>query len=137
MRTILLASLFMLAFLLAGTSAQAEKVLYCQSELATGIGNRDGTWETGSFTLERWTLKFTEDYTTLKGLPGFDDLICVPQFPNAYPHVIICRQDAVDPSTFSFNTNSMRFVYANLSMMAFLMNRTDTNEIYAGTCVEF
>ena len=34
-------------------SAKADEVLYCQSELATGLSKQDGTWKTYDFPNER------------------------------------------------------------------------------------
>ena len=42
---------------------KAETVLYCQSELHTGFIKKGGKWRTSEFKLNRYTIKFNNDYS--------------------------------------------------------------------------
>ena len=90
MRHIVIVPLLMLALALAGKSAQAENVLYCQAELATGFAKVDGIWKEASFHPEWWTLKFNEDFTLLTGLDLYDGYFCEPR-QSRKSDLIICR----------------------------------------------
>ena len=47
---------------------KAETVLYCQSEVATGFFNEGGVWKETSFKLDRYTVKFNDDFSLLEGV---------------------------------------------------------------------
>ena len=49
-------------------SAEADEMLYCQSELATGLSKQDGTWKTYDFPNEGWTIKGINDFEAVVGL---------------------------------------------------------------------
>jgi len=142
MRTIAIVPLLLLAFTLVGKSAHAENVLYCQTELATGFYKDDetGRWDEGNFTERRWTIKFNDDYTVLKGLAKEGEYFCEQPYQYIEPNVIICRE-ANGATTFLFDQKSLRFVYSNISLAAFTLDGwsgyVDTDTFYAGTCEKF
>ena len=62
--------LFLFTFgLLISTSSTAEIVLYCNEELETGFTkkNGNGIWRIGDFKTQRYTIKFSDDYSEVKG----------------------------------------------------------------------
>ena len=48
-------------------SAKADEVLYCQTELATGLVEKNGTWRTASFERKRFTVKAFGDFEKVRG----------------------------------------------------------------------
>ena len=66
-------TLILLASLLLSVYVQAEVVLYCQAELATGlvIDEQTGKWRISRFNPQRYTIKFNDHYTSAAGLPGW------------------------------------------------------------------
>ena len=58
---------------------KAETVLYCQSELATGFVNKGGVWKESPFELERFTVKFNDDFSVLEGV-SFKPMECSIQY---------------------------------------------------------
>ena len=62
MKKLLILMLFGVLFVPMVGSAKADEVLYCQSELATGLYPDNGTWRTGTFTKYRYTIKVSGDF---------------------------------------------------------------------------
>ena len=118
------------------TSVKAENVLYCDSELATGFSKQNGIWKESSFVRDRFTVKFNNDYTKLKGLDKFLDFTC----SNVYSsdEIVHCISDWLDGDSFQYNPLNNRFKYINPSASGFIEpEENDTDIMYAGTCKSF
>lgn len=171
------------ALLLIFSMAQvsyAEKVFYCTEELSTGIhlntgdggdnyklsGDdiyREGTWETASFKKDRFTIKFSDDYTKVEG-PGKDmvlsddigakDGILTVTIVHSCHYMsrfrgldveydkITCIDDQLfTGSTFLFHKKNHRFVWARPGPAGFVNGLTygmpDSDYLSAGTCETF
>ena len=61
--------LFGVLFVPMAGSAKSDEVLYCQSELATGLSNRDGSWRTYDFPKQK-NIKVVGDFEPVVGLYG-------------------------------------------------------------------
>ena len=124
---------------LLSSTAKGEKVFRCQTELATGFELKNGSWREATFKQRRYTIKFNDDYSMVKGLPGLlgdRTFICKPPFDNK-PHLIVCRDSKIDDGlTFNFNTRKLRFVYSFSSVIGYVEDASDpdTDALEAGTC---
>ena len=131
-------TLILLASLLLSVYVQAEVVLYCQTELATGISKdkQTGRWKTGSFILERHTIKFDDDYTSVTGLWLNQPFRCAPGY-STYPHQIVCLSK--NGLTFIYDKSTRRFLYSRVSTSSYTENEpnADTAGLEAGTCQKF
>ena len=131
--------LHLIIALLFSTPAWAETVLYCQSELATGLIKENGRWQTRNFFLERFTVKFNDDYSVVSGLKRVGMRCHKPL--NSFPH-IVCDDRTSGPDvgeTFNYNPTNKRFLYTQVSTAGYIHNlkKNDTDVIYAGTCQQF
>jgi hypothetical protein len=127
--------------LLLSTPAWAEEVLYCQSELATGLIKENGRWKQGSFKLKRFTVKFNDDYSVISGLP-FGDMLCKNPYNVSITPAIVCNIDSSGYTvgiTFNYNPTNKRFIYTSVAVGGYIDNskNSDTDSIYAGTCQQF
>ena len=140
-KSILFLSLFVLIMIGPpfSTSLKAETVLFCQSELATGFSNKGGTWKQYRFQEERFTLKFNHDFTKLKGfIPVSDDreMECSKPY-TLYPDEIYCVHLMGAHETFLYDSKSKRFIASMITSTGWLVDGTDTDVIFAGTCKTF
>ncbi len=71
MKQLLILTLVGVLFVPMNGSAKADEVFYCQSEVATGLNPENGTWRTRNFTPQRYTIKFSSDYTIMRGLKNY------------------------------------------------------------------
>jgi len=135
-------TLILLASLLLSVYVRAEVVLYCHEELSIGIlpGKQTGPWRTDSFTLERFTIKFNDDYTSLTGLFLDHSFPCAPA-ASYLPGRIVCpaRQHG---STFIYNQATRRFLYFNAEVPSYTENGVvhevkSVTTLNAGTCQKF
>ena len=125
-------------FLIA-PSVKAEIVLYCQTELATGLAKQNGSWKVAKFQPKRLTIKFNDDYSILYGLSEYKDYICSQAYPHA-PNSIACLDEFKSGSSFLFNKEKKRFVFSSISLNGgYDINHlnSDTENLYAGTCKTF
>ncbi|MDA8575343.1 hypothetical protein N9L79_07395 [Alphaproteobacteria bacterium] len=124
--------LFSVLFVPMVGSAKADEVLYCQSELATGLYPDNGTWRTGTFTKYRYTIKVSGDFEKVIGLLEDYQFECA--IPNALkPNKVVCQTFAGE--TFFYDKSSKRFLYSFVNTNTYL--DTDTPAIFAGTCQKF
>ena len=114
---------------------KAETVLYCQSELATGFINKDGVWRESPFKLERFTVKFNDDFSLLEGI-SYKPMECSIQYSHK-PNFISCVHLWGEYKTFMYNKIKKRFLYSGISSGSYVDNETDTEVLYAGTCQGF
>ena len=150
MRFQLLAKLLMLLIFSVSPlkKADADTVLYCQSELATGFANKNGKYVSGDFKAQRYTVRVMGDFSEIFiGSRIFD---CRPSYgPSFKPNAITCFHTAqisksgerVDygglPELFFYDKEAKRFLYANLSNNGYAGNGEDTDNLYAGKCESF
>ena len=114
----------------------AEKVLYCQAELSTGIVKNNGVWETSRFKLQRYTIKFNDDYTRLEGV-SFKPMTCSKPYDYKSPEHIACVHLWGSHETFTYNTITKRYLLSNMSSGGYVNNGPDTESLSAGTCESF
>tara|TARA_Y100001934_G_scaffold113641_1_gene138991 strand:- start:85 stop:492 length:408 start_codon:yes stop_codon:yes gene_type:complete len=121
---------------LLGLPVQAETVLYCQSEFATGLIKANGSWREGSFKLLRWTIKFEDDYSRLNGV-SYKPMVCQKSY-SQYPNRIYCVHQWGAHETFIYDTVKRRFTFSQM-VGGFVSNApdADTDVLYAGTCRKF
>lgn len=121
--------------MLFAQTAIANDVLYCTSELATGIVKKKGSWVESSFKPERFTIKFADDFSSVNH-PHLDGTVmdCKVLYP-PFPELINCS-DRVG-GVLNFNKENTRFVYFAGSLFGYLSDLSDTNTLYAGTCEKF
>ena len=123
------------------TIANAETILYCQTELAPGIYKENGRWRTGDFKLDRYTIKFNSDFSSVQGLAYKDNAIkCESPFEPDYPEIIQCSGFF---RSLTFNKETQNFVFFQGSV-GYVLNVPDpdtkvfdTETISAGTCEKF
>ena len=131
----LLLVILSLGFLFA-TSIKAETVLYCQSELATGLLKENGTWKNSGFKLKRFTIKFDDYFSRVEGM-SFEPMDCKAPYAN---DVIFCVQSKYNHSTLRYNKVTKRFVHYFNPSSGYVDLSTDISDndvMYAGTCQKF
>ena len=133
----LIATLCLTITMLLGAPAQAETVLYCQTELATGFIKKEGTWRVTNFALDRFTVKFNNDYSKLYGLDKRRPYICAPAYKHV-PNALACLSGYSNGQSFIFNKETKRFVFSEPRPTGgYASDRSDTDTIMAGTCKNF
>ncbi len=115
---------------------KAETVLYCQSEVATGFFNEGGVWKETSFKLDRYTVKFNDDFSLLEGV-SYKPMECSIQYPTQKPNLVFCLNSFGSYQTFIYNKTSKRFLFSNFSAAGYVTNDSDTDNMSAGTCQSF
>ncbi len=125
-------------FFLSTTSVFAETVLYCHSELATGVVNINGTYQESSFEKYRFTAKFNSDFTQLEGATaaGGQPMECKVSFEHK-PNLIFCVHSWGAHETFMYDKNKKRFLLTQVSSAGYAFDGGDTDVLYAGTCEKF
>jgi hypothetical protein len=132
--------LFLFTFgLLISTSSTAEIVLYCNDEMATGFTkeNGNGIWRKGNFTLDRYTIRFSDDYSEVKGLDSSRVWQCKDSFQTKKYNTVICSSNFDAGEMFTYNKNTQRFVFVKGTAFGFVANGVDTDIISGGTCQKF
>ena len=135
MKKLLILMLLGVLFVPMNGSAKADQVFYCQSEVATGMAVKNGNWLTGDFTPQRYTIKFSSDYTIMRGLKNYaGEYSCFHLKEVKSRH--ICRARRYDMGdTFIFDSESKSFIYSSVSITTYF--QPDTPHIQAGTCQKF
>ena len=134
----ILVLIFLFNFLFA-PSIKAENVLFCQSELVTGFTNDNGTWRNGNFALERFTIKFNDDFSIVEGgLKNSTPMKCSAPYFYSDPTLIHCVHSEYNLSTLRYSIDTKRFVYYFNPASGYIMkDHTDTDLLYAGSCEKF
>ena len=105
MKKLLILMLLGVLFVPMNGSARADEVLYCQSELATGMAKENGKWITGDLELMRLTIKVLNDFEAVM----FRDKIFACSVPLIrYPKELVCHNE--DGPTFVYKQSSRGFV---------------------------
>jgi len=130
--------LFLFSFGIS-TSVTAEIVLYCISELATGISKENGIYRTTDFVPKRYTVKFSDDYSRVEGVDTFNLIWeCKSvSYMTVDGVTVVCSTMNYPSETFTYNKKTKRFLHFTGARFGFLDNRPDSNAIYAGTCEKF
>lgn len=118
---------------------KAETVFYCESKLATGFIKQGGKWKTSNFSLERYTIKFNNDYSKLYGLDERRPYICSSPYINA-SDALACLSGYSNGESFLFNKRTKRFVFSTPSLGGgydSTLTDPDTDTLQAGTCKKF
>jgi hypothetical protein len=131
-RLTFLVSTFLISLI---TQVVADTVLYCQSELATGFINKGTGWVEGSFEKKRFTVKFNDDFTTLEGFAQ-GPMDCKINFPDLLPTQLQCLANGGGMSAL-YDKTTKRFVFSSISIAGYVDLRTDSDNLYAGTCTKF
>ena len=132
MRKLLILMLFGVLFVPTVGSAQADEVLYCKSDLATGLYPDNGTWSGKGFKEKRFTVKVVGDFEKITGV--LKNLMFECSVPFAHnSHQIVCQSKY--GMTFLYDKISKKFLYTLVNTSTYL--DIDTPIIYAGTCQKF
>ena len=121
--------LFLFTFgLLISTSVTAEIVLYCNGEMATGFIKKNGVWRTTNFELKRYTIKFSDDYSEVKGLLKGIAFQCKNAYKSEASNTVLCRNNILgNGDSFTYNINTKRFIYFEDAVSGFINNRIGDN----------
>jgi len=130
--------LLLLTFgILFASSIKAETVLYCQSEFATGLIKKSGSWQVTSFERDRFTIKFNQGYTLLEGLT-YTPMTCDAPYESIdIPERIFCVDEKYSRSTLRYNKVTKRFVHYFQPSSGYIGGSDDTDILYAGSCKVF
>lgn len=123
--------------MLFAQTATANDVLYCTSEFATGIAKENDEWQKANFELDRFTIKFADDFSSVNN-PEFSNRTMKCQVP--YPEETKSIQCFDNFQTFIFNEESMRFIHFYGGPSGYVENphlRANTNSLEAGICEKF
>ena len=128
-------------FLFLGSPfANAEQVYYCASELNAGIikDKKTGKWRKGNFAEERYTIKFNDEYTSLRGLHKGMPWTCIKPYQGIFPDALTCIDKNNNGDFFSFDRKGLIFVLGRGSVNGFLFPIAKTEvELIAGDCESF
>ena len=116
--------------------SHAEKVLYCQTELGTGIGLNNKRYITSNIDNQRLTIKFNDDFSKLAGL-GVKEYVCDKNFPHT-SETLTCLSTEFMGDSFTYNPKNNRFYYVVLTPGGYIEPySSDTPALFAGTCQNF
>jgi len=116
---------------------KADTVLYCQSELISGVMKNNGLWKTTTFNQQRYTVKFNNDYSQLEGLTTMPWVCQVPY--SFYPDQIFCVNSWGSHQTFVYSKKTKRYLMTEISSGGYVRNPedADTDSLSVGTCKAF
>tara|TARA_X000001388_G_C2187207_1_gene106045 strand:+ start:341 stop:775 length:435 start_codon:yes stop_codon:yes gene_type:complete len=129
------------------SSASAETVLYCTSELATGMIYANGKWNAGDFSKSRYTVKFDDDpmtsnkSITVKIKSSYESIptsyTCLDKKENQLVHICNAKRGKV----FFYSIVKKRFTLISGAFYSYVRGDTanyyDTQSISSGTCTDF
>ena len=120
------------------TPLKAETVMYCSTELSTGLIKRDGRWEKVSFKPNRYTIKFDENYASVTGLSPGETFTCT-KLKIGPKNMLTCASELKYGYTFGINLKTGRFFYNTASIYGYIsdLEPPDTDSLEAGTCTKF
>ena len=125
-------------FLTTSISANAENVFYCQSELATGFIKKDNSWKTTNFKLRRFSIKFDDKYSQMRGLDE-EFFKCLWSHGDRETfNTAVCTTKWNSGVTFIYNIKTEKFIYSTSSAFGYTSDKlSDTPVMYAGSCTDF
>ncbi len=120
------------------SSIKADTVMYCQSEMSTGVIKKNGLWKTTNFNKARYTVKFNYDYSQLEGITSSVPWNCQVPY-DWYPDQIFCVNTYGSHQTFIYSKKTKRFLLTMVSSGGYVRNPTDpdTESLTVGTCKTF
>ena len=121
-----------------GTPVKAETVMYCSTELSTGLIKKDGRWREVSFNPNRYTIKIDDNYASVSGLSPGETLTCTkPQIGTK--NMLTCISELNSGYIFGLNLKTGRFFYSTASIHGYIsgLAAPDTDSLEAGTCTKF
>ena len=130
--------LILLFSTLVSLNSYGDIVLYCQDELATGFFNENGAWKAGPYELRRYTIKFSDDYSSVSLNEVLPDLPCDYAFGDAigsYFDIVVCNQP--NGHNFKYDKVSKRYIYNQSSFFGYIEDSVDSDAMTAGTCQKF
>ena len=133
MKKLLILMLLGVLFVPMNGSAKADEVLYCQSELATGLWKDNGTWQTTSGIENiRLTIKVVGDFESIVGI--FNDTAYSCRFPNiTAPSKVAFSHN--NGRTFFYDEWTKRFLLSHANIFTYLADQSPV--FFAGTCEKF
>jgi hypothetical protein len=131
------ATLAVVGMLLGPAAQAAETVMYCTTELSTGMKFKKGGWKTVKFKKDRYTIKFSENYDSVVGLDGKTIWQCERIWSNIKPELISCNGRY---GHLNFNKKTNRFTLSRT--YGWIHQRpgeadADTVSVENGTCQNF
>ena len=128
---------FFLSFLFS-PDLKAENVLYCQTEVATGMSNSSGVWKETNFELVRFTIKFNDDYSILEGITK-EPMVCKKPYVNVLPSRVTCINELWLSNIFQYDIVSRKFSSVVVSAAGYVHDgeNRDTDSIKGGRCEKF
>lgn len=121
-----------------------EQVLFCTEEIGSGIVFKNGSWTTGRFAPNRFTLKHNLTRTggdlTISESSVATEFNCEADILNNALYT--CTETPPYGYSFQFNRENGRFVYYRGSPWGYpnwkpSNTSTDTSHVAAGSCVSF
>ena len=129
--------LVLLISILISFNSYGEKVLFCNDELATGFRYKNGNYAMQKFTLQRYTIKFNDDYSVLSGLDDKDWKCFNSYFTSEY-NSIACESPWQNGASFSFHKPSKRYLYFYSGTDGYIDPSTQGDDLISvGTCIDF
>ena len=115
---------------------KAENVLYCQSELATGFIKDGQNWRLANYEQKRFTLKFNQDFTILKGvLPDGRVMKCSDPI-TIMPEVVSCIEEMFPWKPFLYYKDPNDLLSLTC-LLEIYFTKGDTDSMYSGKCENF
>jgi len=133
---------FLIAFLVfvVPFSTIAEDVLYCTGEVAGGIMFKNGKWKGMRFNVDRFTLKFSENWTRaeLGGRIATGFFMRCDRGPDVGVDFLTCTSPM---EHFVYNKENRRFSWVNNNVLAYAFEKGEHGQnnigVLAGTCENF
>ena len=119
----------------------ADEIFHCTSDIKTGIYKENGIWKTGKFGNSRHIINFKDD-STLSGLLDWNFTCKKLRLPvskngqTTFVYETVCVEPFQGES-FSFEEESMRYVYVSTPGSGYLHNMDWTGHLEAGFCKNF
>ena len=116
---------------------KAENVFYCQSELATGFAKDGEKRRIANFKLKRFTIKFNDDFSELRGVSSFGATFRCSAPYSAEPELLLCSIRDKPWELMSYHKRKKRFVVVSISSGGYVDEGSDSDNIYGGKCENF
>jgi len=121
--------------------AEAETVLYCTSELSTGIHLHDGNYRVGKILADRLTVKFNTNFSVVHGFGNKKSCRILRPLDPDILHCTSNGDQGTERSVVFFNKRTMKYTFAALSGWTYVQSPqtvpAHTNSVSAGSCESF